>query len=149
MEWISKSEQETFHKGQALGQRLRGGELITLDGDLGAGKTAFVKGLAAGLGIREMVVSPTFTIVREYKGEKSLAHFDVYRIADPDEMYEIGFDEYLGGGQVCVIEWASQIEDILPAERLRITITRKGDEERRFTVGAGPGYETLAEEFLK
>ena len=144
----SNSPMETYAFAKRMGENLSGGEVLALDGDLGAGKTAFVKGLAKGLGIEEMVVSPTFTIVREYGGEKKLAHFDVYRIADPDEMFEIGFEEYLGGEWICVIEWAERIRDLLPQERLEIKIVRQG-EGRQFFVRPGKGYEALSEVFEK
>lgn len=130
----SRSPRETYAIAQKLAKRLTGGEVIGLDGDLGAGKTVFVKGLAAGLGVCATVQSPTFTIVREYaKGRLPLYHFDVYRIADPDEMFEIGFEEYLHGGGVTVIEWASIIEELLPADALRIHIAYSGGDERQIS----------------
>ena len=116
---------------------LRAGDVLCMYGDLGAGKTAFVQGLAQGLGIDEHITSPTFTIVNEYEGTLPLYHFDVYRIADSDEMYEIGFDEYVYGEGVSVIEWCELIEDILPEKRYNITITKnydKGDNYREIEI---------------
>ena len=99
-------------------------------GDLGAGKTAFVQGLAKALGITSHITSPTFTIINEYEGRLPLYHFDVYRIADCDEMYEIGYDEYINGDGVCIIEWAELIEDIFPDKYYKITILK--DDEKGF-----------------
>ncbi len=133
----SRSEAETFAVGSKLGESAKSGDIFLLDGDLGVGKTVFAKGVAAGLGIDEPVVSPTFTIVHEYEGRLPLYHFDVYRIADPDEMYEIGFDEYLYGDGVCLIEWPSQVEELLPEEAVRITIEKdmkNGPDYRRITI---------------
>ncbi len=133
----SRSEAETFAVGRGLGESAKSGDIFLLDGDLGVGKTVFAKGVAAGLGIDEPVVSPTFTIVHEYEGRLPLYHFDVYRIADPDEMYEIGFDEYLYGDGVCLIEWPSQVEELLPEEAVRITIEKdmkNGPDYRRITI---------------
>lgn len=101
-------------------------------GDLGAGKTAFVQGLAKGLGIQEPITSPTFTIVNEYSGRLMLYHFDVYRIADSDEMFEIGYDEYIDGDGVCVIEWPQLISDILPKQRYEITISKDYNESEDY-----------------
>ena len=133
----SRSEADTFAVGRGLGESAKSGDIFLLDGDLGVGKTVFAKGVAAGLGIDEPVVSPTFTIVHEYEGRLPLYHFDVYRIADPDEMYEIGFDEYLYGDGVCLIEWPSQVEELLPEEAVRITIEKdmkNGPDYRRITI---------------
>ena len=131
------SAEETFAFGQKLAQAARPGQVICLEGDLGAGKTIFAKGFAGGLGITEPVSSPTFTIVQEYgEGRIPLYHFDAYRIADPDEMEEIGFDEYLFGEGVCLIEWAGQVEDLIPEGSLWIRISRnpeKGNEYRRIS----------------
>ena len=109
-----------------------------LDGDLGVGKTIFTKGFATGLGIGECITSPTFTIVQEYEeGRAPFYHFDVYRIADPCEMYEIGFDEYINGEGICLIEWASLIEDVLPEDVIKVNISKdldKGIDYRVITV---------------
>ena len=110
------------------------GQIICLDGDLGAGKTVFTKGFAAGLGITETVNSPTFTIVHEHGGGRlPLYHFDVYRIEEPEEMYEIGYEEYFFGEGVCLVEWASLIGDLIPEGAVRVTIRRdpSGPEDCR------------------
>ncbi len=133
----SRSEAETFALGQRIGVMAASGDIFLLDGDLGVGKTVFAKGVADGLGIDEPVVSPTFTIVHEYEGRLPLYHFDVYRIADPDEMYEIGFDEYLYGEGVCLIEWPSMVEELLPETAVRITIEKDmniNPDYRRITI---------------
>ena len=114
-----------------------GGEFVAMYGDLGAGKTAFVQGVAKALGINSHITSPTFTIVNEYEGRLDLYHFDVYRISDPDEMFEIGFDEYVNGGGVCIVEWAELIEDLFPDNYYKITILKdidKGYDYRKITV---------------
>ena len=114
-----------------MGEEANAGELYALYGDLGVGKTVFAQGFGAGLGITEPLASPTFTILKEYdEGRLPLYHFDVYRIEDPDEMDEIGYYDKLDGDGVCLIEWPSQIEEILPREMIRITIEK--DPERGF-----------------
>lgn len=132
------SEQETFELGKSLGESAKPGDVFTLEGDLGVGKTIFTKGLADGLGIREDVVSPTFTIVQEYEdGRMPFYHFDVYRIGDVEEMDEIGYEEYIHGEGVCLIEWANLIEEILPEKRIRIIIEKdleKGFDYRKISI---------------
>lgn len=124
MLYKSNSYRETENIAKAFAKTLTPGDVLCFYGDLGAGKTAFTQGLAKGLGIEEYVSSPTFTILNCYQGKMPLYHFDVYRIADPDEMYEIGYYEYVYGDGVAVIEWAELIEDILPDKRYNITITK-------------------------
>ncbi len=143
MTYKSYSCEETEKIAYALAEKLHGGEIITLDGDLGAGKTAFVRGLAAGLGISDRVVSPTFTIVNEYSGEGlPLFHFDVYRIGSPDEMYDIGWEDYLGRGGVTVIEWAVNIEEILKSEKIiKITIDKDLDVSENYRIITVEGDE--------
>ena len=110
-----KNEEETKEFGLQLGREAQKGDVIALIGDLGTGKTALTKYIAKGLGIEETITSPTFTIVQEYHdGRMPLYHFDVYRIGDPDEMFELGYEEYFYGDGVCVIEWADVIEDLIP-----------------------------------
>ena len=134
-EFLSCDEQKTKEFAKKLASRLGKGSFLAVYGDLGAGKTAFVKGLAQGLGVAEEIVSPTFTILRVYEsGRLPLYHFDVYRIADEDELYETGFDEYAQGDGVCVCEWADLIPEALPAPRFDIRIERTGDSERRIAV---------------
>ena len=126
----SYSYEDTHKIAREIADSLNGGEFIAMYGDLGAGKTAFVQGLAKALGINNHITSPTFTIVNEYEGRLPLYHFDVYRIADPDEMYEIGYDEYIYSDGVCVVEWAELIEDLFPEKYYKITILK--DEEKGF-----------------
>ncbi len=137
----SHSAAETFAYGKTLGERVSPGEVYSLVGDLGAGKTVFVQGLAAGLGVREPVNSPTFTILHSYEeGRIPLYHFDVYRIGDVEEMEEIGYEDCFYGEGVCLIEWADLIEEILPENCIRITIEKdltKGFEYRRIITEGG------------
>ena len=132
------SEQETFELGKEIGESAQSGDVFTLEGDLGVGKTIFTKGLAYGLGVREDVVSPTFTIVQEYEdGPLPFYHFDVYRIGDVEEMDEIGYEDYIHGEGVCLIEWANLIEEILPETRIRIVIEKdleKGFDYRKISI---------------
>ena len=117
------SEKETERIGEAIGR---------LIGDLGTGKTTLTKSIARGLGVTETVTSPTFNIIREYKsGRIPLYHFDVYRIGDPDEMFELGYEEYFYGDGICVVEWADIIEELLPEDAVIIRIERGADEEER------------------
>lgn len=137
MKYITNSYEETERAAAEFAESLKGGEVIAMYGDLGAGKTAFVRGLARALGIEGHITSPTFTIMNAYEGRLPLYHFDVYRIADPDEMYEIGYDDYIGSDGVCVIEWAELIEDILPDRYIKIDIKKdsgKGDDYREITI---------------
>lgn len=121
---ISESPEATAEFAYSFAKTLKSGDVVCLDGDLGVGKTAFVQGLAKGLGIDDYISSPTFTIVNEYDAPIPLYHFDVYRIGDSEEMYDIGFDEYIFGDGVCVIEWSANISDILPEKRYEITINK-------------------------
>lgn len=134
----TNSAGETFELGKKIGQQAKAGDVYTLVGDLGVGKTVLTQGVAAGLGIEEPVSSPTFTIVQIYDdGRLPFYHFDVYRIGDVEEMEEIGYEDYFYGSGVCLIEWANLIEEILPQECRRITIEKeleKGFEYRRITV---------------
>ena len=129
-QYESFSYDDTQVIAKEIADTLKGGEFIAMYGDLGAGKTAFVQGLAKALGITNHVTSPTFTIVNEYEGRLPLYHFDVYRIADPDEMYEIGYDDYIDSDGVCVVEWAELIEDLFPDRYYKLTILK--DEDRGF-----------------
>ena len=129
---ILKNEDETRAFGLELGASLRKGDIVALIGDLGTGKTALTKYIAEGLGIRETIISPTFTIVQEYRqGRLPLYHFDVYRIGDPEEMYELGYEEYFYGDGVCVIEWADLIEELLPEYTKVIRIEYGKNQEER------------------
>ena len=134
-EFHTKSPAETRAIAETFASSLRGGEVIALQGDIGVGKTVFTKGLAAGLGITSNVTSPTFNIVRQYNGRLPLYHFDVYRITAPDEMLEIGFEEYLYSGAVVVIEWPELISDLIPQDAITITIEREEEDGRRISIG--------------
>lgn len=134
----STSEQDTYQLGFSLGEQAVTGDVFCLIGDLGVGKTVFTKGFARGLGIKEPITSPTFTIVQVYEeGRLPLYHFDVYRISDVEEMDEIGYEDYIYSDGVSFIEWANLIEDILPKQRRVITIEKdlaKGFDYRRITI---------------
>ena len=136
MEYLSHSEQETETLGAALAQRLHGGDVIAYRGDLGAGKTAFTRGLARGLGCTGRVTSPTFTIVNEYEGEIPLFHFDLYRLGDEEELWDIGWEDYLDRGGVCAVEWSESFPGAIPPEAVTVTIRRCPENEdwRRITV---------------
>ena len=126
------SEKETERIGEAIGRAAEPGTVVALIGDLGTGKTTLTKSIAKGLGVTETVTSPTFNIIREYKsGRIPLYHFDVYRIGDPDEMFELGYEEYFYGDGICVVEWADIIEELLPEDAVIIRIKRGADEEER------------------
>ncbi|MCH4826626.1 MAG: tRNA (adenosine(37)-N6)-threonylcarbamoyltransferase complex ATPase subunit type 1 TsaE [Planococcus sp. (in: firmicutes)] len=139
------SPEETESFAIDLAERLEPGDLLTLEGDLGAGKTTFTKGLAKGLGIQRMVNSPTFTILKQYSGRLDLNHFDVYRLENSDE--DIGFDEFFNSEAVSVVEWARFVEEYLPKERLEITINRQSEQGRKMTLNPiGIRYENLCKE---
>lgn len=142
MKWIeTNSPEETFAVGRELGCMAQPGEIYTLNGELGVGKTVFTQGVAAGLGITEHVNSPTFTIVQIYeKGRLPFYHFDVYRIGDIEEMEEIGYEDYFYGDGICMIEWADLIRELIPAEAGSITIEKnleKGFDYRKITINEG------------
>ena len=142
--------EETFEVGMRLAKEAKAGDIYCLDGDLGTGKTVFSQGFAAGLGIKEAVNSPTFTIVCEYEeGRLPLYHFDVYRIGSSDEMYDIGYEEYINGEGVCIIEWANLIEDILPDEYLHIELKYKDMSREMILNPVGEKYEKIVEELTK
>lgn len=134
----SFSPEETFAMGEAVGKKAQPGDIYTLNGDLGVGKTVFTQGVAKGLGIEEPVNSPTFTIIQEYEeGRIPFYHFDVYRIGDVEEMDEIGYEDYFYGNGICFIEWAELIREILPENCKHITIEKdlqKGFDYRRITI---------------
>lgn len=129
------SENETFEAGKRTAFKAKPGDIYCLDGDLGAGKTVFAKGFAEGLGIKEPVTSPTFTIIKEYpEGRLPLYHFDVYRIGDPSEMEAIGYEEYFFGEGVCLVEWSELIEELIPESAVHITIERELEKGNDFRV---------------
>lgn len=134
----TRTPEETFELGRKIGETAVPGQVFTLTGDLGVGKTVFTQGVAAGLGIDEAISSPTFTIIQVYEsGRLPFYHFDVYRIGDIEEMEEIGYDDYFFGEGICLIEWANLIEEILPEKLIAITIEKdleQGFDYRRITI---------------
>ena len=134
----TNSPEETYEYGKKMGMQASNGQVYCLNGDLGVGKTVFTQGFAAGLGIKDSVNSPTFTIVQEYDdGRLPLYHFDVYRIGDVDEMDEIGYEDYFYGDGVCLIEWSERIREILPEHLINVTIEKnleKGFDYRKISV---------------
>ena len=141
MTYVTNSPAETEALGQCLAETLQPGDVIAYTGDLGAGKTAFTRGLARGLGITERITSPTFTIVNEYLGGRlPLFHFDMYRLGSSEELYEIGWEDYLARGGVCAVEWSEIVADALEEPCIRVDI-RQGETEnqRKITVEGGKG----------
>lgn len=135
-EYISKSESETEALGERFARDLPGGSVVALYGNLGAGKTAFVRGMARGMGLQCRVSSPTFTIANEYLGSRELIHFDMYRLSSADELFDIGWEDYLARGAVCVVEWSENVEDAFDGSEYRITIEKLSAGERKiFTEG--------------
>jgi len=138
MQFLVKNVEETTELGFSIGKLLNSGDIVCLTGDLGTGKTHITKGIAKGLGINDHITSPTFTIVNEYdSGRLKLYHFDVYRVSDPDEIYAIGFDDYIFSNGVSIIEWANYIEEILPSDYLHILIEKdlsNGEDYRKITI---------------
>ena len=134
--YVSNSPEETEELGRRLGETAEPGMVIAFTGDLGAGKTAFTRGLARGLGIRDRVTSPTFTIVNEYEGGRlPLFHFDMYRLASADELFDIGWEDYLARGGVCAVEWSEIVRDALEPGCIRVDLRRgERDGQRRITV---------------
>ena len=137
MQYITNSPAETEAIGAALGKILTPGTVIAYRGDLGAGKTAFTRGLAKGLGCREIVTSPTYTIVNEYLGGRlPLFHFDMYRLRSSDDMFDIGWEDYLDRGGICAVEWSENVEDAME-DAICITIEKLGEESRQITLEGG------------
>lgn len=138
MEYLSHSPEETEHIGEMLGKHLTGGTVLALRGGLGIGKTAFTRGLARGLGYTGRVTSPTFTIVNEYDGATPLFHFDMYRLDGEDDLFDIGWDDYLARGGVCAVEWSERIDSALPPDTLTVSIAQgEHDNDRIITVTGG------------
>ncbi len=149
-DFSTQDYEETMRMGRALGEALRSGCVVALTGDLGAGKTCLIKGIARGLcGIDEAdVTSPTFTLLQEYEGRMPLYHFDAYRLAGSEDLENIGFEDYVGGEGVSVIEWADRIADAIPAECLLVDIDYVDENARRFSCRAsGPLHEAVLENF--
>ncbi|WP_214837785.1 tRNA (adenosine(37)-N6)-threonylcarbamoyltransferase complex ATPase subunit type 1 TsaE [Exiguobacterium sp. s36] len=144
---ITHSAAETQAVAEKLATLVKAGTVITLNGDLGAGKTTFTQGFGKGLGVTRNVNSPTFTIMKQYQGRLPLYHMDVYRLEDTGD--DIGLEEYINGDGVAIVEWSNLIESSLPKERLAITIERIGDEERQLTFApVGDVYDALVKEVL-
>ena len=139
MQFVSHSTQETEQFGEEIAKSLRGGDVLAFTGSLGMGKTAFTRGLARGLGCRGRVTSPTFTIVNEYDGKTPLFHFDMYRLGSSDELFDIGWDDYLARGGVCAVEWSERVSDALPDDTIYVDIARgeEGENTRTITVTGG------------
>lgn len=139
MEFISHSAEETERFGEALAASLRPGTVLAYTGTLGMGKTAFTRGLARGLGCHGRVTSPTFTVVNEYEGKIPLFHFDMYRLSSSDELFDIGWEDYLARGGVCAVEWSERVTDALPEDTVFVNIARHAENEnwRIITVTGG------------
>ncbi len=134
MVYITENEAETEALGARFARRLPGGTVVAMYGDLGAGKTAFVRGMARGMGLDCRVSSPTFTIVNEYLGERELIHFDMYRLGGADELFDIGWEDYLNRGAVCAVEWSENVRDAFSGDETVVRIDKLGDTRRRITI---------------
>ena len=144
MEFLTNSPEQTEAIGAALGKILNPGTVLAYRGDLGAGKTAFTRGLARGLGCRETVTSPTYTIVNEYIGGRlPLFHFDMYRLRSSDDLFDIGWDDYLERGGVCAVEWSENVDDAME-DAIYITIDKLGENARRITIEGGDAIADLS-----
>ena len=145
MEHYSSSVQETEALGRALAQHLTPGTVVAFTGDLGAGKTAFGRGMAQGLGIAQRVTSPTFTIVNEYEGGRlPLFHFDMYRLGSADDPFDIGWEDFLRRGGVCAVEWSETVQEALDADTIYVDIRRGAEDNQRVLTIRGPGSEDLS-----
>ena len=144
MEFLTETPEQTENIGRALARRLRAGDVVACFGGLGAGKTAFTRGVAAGLGVREPVTSPTYTIVNEYlSGRMPLFHFDMYRLSSADELFDIGWEDYLTRGGVCVVEWSENVADALE-DPIIVRIEHTDGNGRRITITGGEHLEDLS-----
>lgn len=139
MEHLSHSEQETEQLGEQVARRLPRGTVIAYTGELGMGKTAFTRGLARGLGCRGRVTSPTFTIVNEYEGDIPLFHFDLYRLGSSDELFDIGWEDYVNRGSVCAVEWSENVEDAFYGDEVVVRFEKLGPTTRRIIITEGSG----------
>ena len=141
MEFLTNSPAETEAVGIALGKVLQPGTILAYKGDLGAGKTAFTRGLARGLGCSDMVTSPTYTIVNEYlSGRLPLFHFDMYRLASSDDLWDIGWEDYLDRNGICAVEWSENVEEALEGA-ISVTIEKLGEDSRRITIEGGEDFD--------
>lgn len=133
-EFTSKSEYDTEAIGEKFGASVKDGTVVAMYGDLGAGKTAFVRGMAKGMNIDCRVTSPTFTIVNEYLGKRELIHFDMYRLGSADELFGIGWEDYIARNAVCVVEWSENVTDAFFGDEVSVTIDKTGENERRIKI---------------
>ena len=144
MEFITNSPIETEKVGEALGKALKPGSILAYEGDLGAGKTAFTRGLARGLGATEQVTSPTYTIVNEYlSGRMPLFHFDMYRLTSADDLWDIGWEDYLDRNGVCAVEWSENVADAMEGA-VTVCIQQLGEDMRKITITGGADLENLS-----
>ena len=134
MIYYTNNDKETEALGEQFGRTIADGTVVAMYGDLGAGKTAFVRGMARGMGITERVSSPTFTIVNEYLGDRTLIHFDMYRLGSADELFDIGWEDYLARGAVCAVEWSENVEEAFYGDEVRLTIEKTSDTGRKITI---------------
>ena len=148
MEIKLRNLEESKNFGISLGKLLKAGDILCLNGDLGAGKTTLSKYIGLGLGVEDYITSPTFNLIKEYKGRLTMYHFDVYRLEGVDDLYDLGFDEYFYGNGVCIIEWANKIQEILPEEKIVLDIEKGQDlDERLISIhGKGQTYEDIIKE---
>lgn len=137
MEIITNSERETEAAGAAFAEKIPDGTVVAMYGELGAGKTAFVRGMARGMGLDCRVNSPTFTIVNEYIGARTLLHFDMYRLGSADELWDIGWDDYLARGAVCAVEWSENVSDAFTGDEITVRFEKLSDTSRRITIEGG------------
>lgn len=133
-EFISHSERDTEEVGMKLAEKLPAGSVVAMYGDLGAGKTAFVRGMAKGMGLECRVSSPTFTIVNEYLGDRELIHFDMYRLSSADELFDIGWEDYISRGAVCAVEWSENVRDAFFGDEVVVRIEKLSDSERKISI---------------
>ena len=144
MEFLTNSPEETEAIGKRLGEKLTPGAVIAYQGDLGAGKTAFTRGVALGLGAKEQVTSPTYTIVNEYlSGKYPLFHFDMYRLASSDDLFDIGWEDYLDRGGICAVEWSENVDDAME-NAVYVTIYKTGENSRRIVIEGGENIADLS-----
>ena len=135
--FYSESENDTEKIGAEFSSGLNGGTVVAMYGDLGAGKTAFVRGMARGMGLSCRVSSPTFTIVNEYPGSPELIHFDMYRLSSAEELFDIGWEDYLNRGAICAVEWSENVKDAFFGDEITVTIEKTGDNSRSITIEGG------------
>lgn len=148
-EFNSRSPENTEKLGTEIGQLVAGGMIVCLSGDLGTGKTTLTKAIAKALGVEEYVTSPSYTIINEYEGKYPVYHFDVYRINEVEELYEIGYEEYFFGRGVTIIEWASMIMELIPEEAIKIEIEQLDDMERQFSITGPDDFIKALEEVMQ